>query len=163
MKGRARAAGLNLCLDLDLDLPDSAPAQQVLTVHWDAGRIEQLLGNLLENSLRYTQAPGQVRLRLERSHSRVRVVVDDSAPGVPAAQLSQLFEPLYRGEAARQGQPLAGSGLGLSICQVIAHAHGGHLVASAGALGGLCLTLDLPLHPKALPSMPLPQPAGRAA
>lgn len=157
-EGPARAAGLSL----DLDLPDSAPAQQVLTVHWDTGRIEQLLGNLLENSLRYTQAPGQVRLRLERSDSRVRVVVDDSAPGVPAAQLSQLFEPLYRGEAARQGSP-GGSGLGLSICQVIAHAHGGHLVASAGALGGLCLTLDLPLHPKALPSMPPPQPAGRAA
>jgi len=133
---RARAAGL----DLTLDLPGGMAA---LPVRWDAGRIEQLLANLLENSLRYTQAPGQVRLRLEQAGDTVRMVVDDSAPGVPAGQMPQLFEPLYRGDAARSGGP-GGSGLGLAICQVIAQAHGGHLVASASALGGLCLTLDLP-------------------
>lgn len=71
------------------------------------------------------------------------MVVDDSAPGVPPGQLPQLFEPLYRGDAARSGGP-GGSGLGLAICQVIAKAHGGRLVASASALGGLCLALDLP-------------------
>lgn len=148
---RARSAGLGLYLDLPVDVP-------VLSVQWDAGRIEQLLANLLENALRYTSAPGQVRMRLAKVGIRVRVVVEDSAPGVPAEQLSQVFEPLFRGDAARSGGA-GGSGLGLSICQVIAKAHGGQLVASASALGGLCVTLDLPQPPR----VPLIQPAASVA
>lgn len=138
-EGRARAAGLSL----SLDLPEDSP---VLRVQWDAGRIEQLLINLFENSLRYTDAPGRVQVRLQHTESGVRVVVEDSAPGAPADQLSQLFEPLYRGDAARDGGSV-GSGLGLAVCQVIAKAHGGQLMASASILGGLRLTLDLPQPP----------------
>lgn len=140
-EARARAAGL----DLRLEVPDELSALNVLTVEWDAGRIEQLLDNLMENSLRYTESPGQVRVRLGcvDDGRRVVVAVEDSAPGVPAEQRAQLFEPLYRGDAARCSGT-AGSGLGLAICQTIAKAHGGRLVASASALGGLCLTLDLP-------------------
>ena len=150
-EGRARAAGLSL----HLQLPDDA---QALSVWWDAGRIEQLLANLLENSLRYTQTPGQVKLLLQRANNGVRMVVEDSAPGVPAEQLSQLFEPLYRGDAARSGGS-GGSGLGLAICQVIVKAHGGHLTASASALGGLRMTLDLP-QPPSMPHQPLPAGSG---
>jgi two-component system sensor histidine kinase BaeS len=133
-----------------------------LRVQWDAGRIEQLLANLIENSLRYTTAPGQVLLRLQHTGGRVCMVVEDSAPGVPGGQMAQLFEPLYRGDLARNGGA-GGSGLGLAICQVIAKAHGGQLVASASALGGLCLTLDLPLHPPKSPGMAQPPPGGRVA
>lgn len=135
-EARARAAGLSLHLDVPEELRE-------LTVEWDAGRIEQLLDNLMENSLRYTESPGQVRVRLACIDAGVRVVVEDSAPGVPAAQRAQLFEPLYRGDTARRSSA-GGSGLGLAICQTIAKAHGGRLAASASALGGLCLTLDLP-------------------
>jgi two-component system sensor histidine kinase BaeS len=135
-EARASAAGLSL----GLQLPDSLTA---LAVHWDADRIEQLLSNLLENSLRYTDAPGQVLIRLQHAGTTVRVVVEDSSPGVAAAQLPQLFEPLYRGDAARARQH-GGSGLGLAICEAIARAHGGQLAASASALGGLCITLTLP-------------------
>lgn len=138
-EARACAAGL----DLRLEVPDDQSALNVLTVQWDAGRIEQLLDNLMENSLRYTESPGQVRVRLSCVGAGVRVVVEDSAPGVPPAQRSQLFEPLYRGDAARRSGA-GGSGLGLAICQTIAKAHGGRLAVSASALGGLCLTLDLP-------------------
>ena len=148
---RASAVGLRL----SLAWPDDA---LTLSVRWDAGRIEQLLVNLLENSLRYTQAPGQVQVLLQRTVGGVRVVVEDSAPGVPAEQLSQLFEPLYRGDAARSAGS-GGSGLGLAICQVIAKAHGGQLVASASALGGLRMTLDLP-QPPSMPHQPLPAGSG---
>ena len=134
---RASAAGLSLRLTL--------PAEtRALTVRWDAGRIEQLLGNLLSNSLRYTHAPGEVRVALEHHGDRVRVVIDDTAPGVPSAQLSQIFEPLYRADSARN-RASGGSGLGLAICQAIARAHGGTLEASASSLGGLRVTLELPL------------------
>jgi two-component system, OmpR family, sensor histidine kinase BaeS len=143
-EGRARAAGLTVSLQ--------APGGEALVsplastaVHWDADRIEQLLANLMENSLRYTDAPGQVRIGLQPTGDMVRVVVEDSAPGVPAAHWPQLFEPLYRGDAARARQH-GGSGLGLAICEAIARAHGGHLDASASALGGLCITVSLPRH-----------------
>ena len=112
-------------------------------MHWDVDRIEQLLGNLMENSLRYTDAPGRIAIRLLASGASVQVLVEDSSPGVPAAQLPQLFEPLYRGDAAR-GRQHGGSGLGLAICEAIARAHGGQLTASASPLGGLCITLSLP-------------------
>jgi two-component system sensor histidine kinase BaeS len=148
-EGRANAA--HLCLQLQL--PERVPS---LRVQWDTGRIEQLLGNLLENSLRYTQAPGEVRVCLEYTESSVHVIVEDSAPGLPAAQLSRLFEPLYRGEMASGGSP-EGSGLGLSICQAIAKAHGGQLFAANSSLGGLRFTLLLP-QPIGLPRL---QPAGK--
>lgn len=150
-ESRARAAGLSF----NLEWPDDAPA---LSVQWDAGRIEQLLANLLENSLRYTEAPGEVRLRLERldrPEAGVRLVVEDSAPGVPESQMAHVFEPLYRGDAARSGGS-TGSGLGLAICRAIAQAHGGQLLASASPLGGLRMTLDLP-QPRNVPQRP-PQP-----
>jgi two-component system sensor histidine kinase BaeS len=62
---------------------------------------------------------------------------------VPAAQLPQLFDPLFRADAARARQH-GGSGLGLAICEAIARAHGGQLAVSASLLGGLCITLTLP-------------------
>lgn len=135
-ESRARTAGLSLRVQWPANL-------DILNVHWDTGRIEQLMANLLENSLRYTHAPGQVLVRLELDDHRIRLVVEDSAPGVSDGQLLQLFEPLYRGDEAREKRS-GGSGLGLAICQVIAEAHGGQLTASTSGLGGLALTLELP-------------------
>ncbi len=147
---RAQATGLALVLECPSGL-------SALEVVWDADRIEQLLANLMENSLRYTDAPGQVHLRLESAGSVVRVIVEDSAPGVPDTQRAQLFEPLFRGDAAR-ARLHGGSGLGLAICAAIASAHGGQLATSASALGGLCITLSLPRQASAeAPS----HPAGR--
>ena len=135
-RGRAEAAGLTL----DADLPRSLAT---LSAEWDADRIEQLLGNLIENSLRYTDAPGRIRLGLRQQDDTVEVVVEDSAPGVDADRMSQLFEPLFRVDAARARQH-GGSGLGLAICRAIARAHGGTLSADPSALGGLRVTLRLP-------------------
>jgi two-component system sensor histidine kinase BaeS len=143
-KGRARAAGLSVSLQ---GLDGLAPLL-VLPVNWDADRVEQLLANLMENSLRYTDAPGQIRIGLRQADDTVKLVVEDSAHGVPADQWPQLFEPLYRGDAAR-ARLHGGSGLGLAICEAIARAHGGQLGASASALGGLCITVTLPQHPQA--------------
>jgi two-component system sensor histidine kinase BaeS len=133
---RAAAAGLTL----RLCLPE---AQQALPVSWDVDRVEQLLGNLVDNSLRYTDPPGEILIGLRAQGSRIQMTVDDSAPGVPAQQLGQVFEPLFRGDLARNRR-LGGSGLGLAICQAIAQAHDGHVVASASELGGLRITVELP-------------------
>jgi two-component system sensor histidine kinase BaeS len=132
---RARSQGLTLSHDVETAAP--------WPVRWDESRIEQLLSNLLENSLRYTDSPGRIVLQLRRRGDTVQIALDDTAPGVPTADLPRVFEPLYRADAARS-RVRGGSGLGLAICEAIAKAHGGRIVATASPLGGLRVELDLP-------------------
>lgn len=140
---RAQKAGLQLDLR-------GGPA---VRVRWDFGRIEQLLTNLLENSLRYSAAPGQVVVQWEATPGGLELRVQDTPPGVLPDQLGQLFEPLFRTDSARQRRTEAtggsasassGSGLGLAICRAIVQAHGGSIRAQASALGGLCVVASLP-------------------
>ena len=132
---RATQQGLMLTLE--------AFRQGSMVVRWDARRIEQLLGNLIDNSLRYTDAPGQVLVRLRSGNeAKVHIEVEDTAPGVSANDLPRLFEPLYRAEASRD-RSTGGSGLGLAICSQIAKAHGGVIRAEASALGGVLFHLEL--------------------
>ena len=132
-----RAAQQGLMLTLE------AFRQGSMVVRWDARRIEQLLGNLIDNSLRYTDAPGQVLVRLRSDNeAKVHIEVEDTAPGVSANDLPRLFEPLYRAEASRD-RSTGGSGLGLAICSQIAKAHGGVIRAEASALGGVLFHLEL--------------------
>ncbi|MCF8155631.1 MAG: hypothetical protein K9K35_06470, partial [Rhodoferax sp.] len=133
---RAVQLGLTLTLDTELETP--------VVVRWDAKRIEQLVGNLLDNSLRYTDAPGQVLVRL-RSDGETKVVmeVEDTAPGVSESDLLRIFEPLFRADAAR-GRSTGGSGLGLAICEQIAMAHHGRIRAEGSARGGVLFRLELP-------------------
>lgn len=120
------------------------PTTDVPDVVWDPSRMAQLLGNLLENSLRYTDAPGRIEMGLSMKSQQVVLTVDDSAPSVAEADLQRLFEPLYRADAARS-RHTGGSGLGLSICEAIVQAHGGTMVARASALGGLQVVVTLPV------------------
>jgi len=133
-----RASMLGIALELAM------PAEGALSVYWDSQRIEQVLTNLLENSLCYTDSPGRVRLSLERRQEQVRFRVDDSKPGVPAADLGRLFEPLYRFDASRS-RNRGGSGLGLAICAALVRAHAGTIRAAASELGGLSILIDLPV------------------
>jgi two-component system sensor histidine kinase BaeS len=135
-ESRARAAGLTLSCD-------AIPSHLVFLC--DAARIAQLLGNLLENSLRYTDAPGRVDVAVTVDGTDVRLSVSDSAPGAEAADLARLFEPLYRADEAR-GRHTGGSGLGLAICEAIAQSHSGRIGAQPSALGGLLVSVVLPIE-----------------
>jgi two-component system sensor histidine kinase BaeS len=132
-----RASALGISLEI------TTPAEGTLPVYWDSQRMEQVLSNLLDNSLCYTDAPGRIRLTVERRQERVWLLVDDSEPGVPAADLGRVFEPLYRSDAAR-GRHRGGSGLGLAICAAIVRAHVGRITAAASQLGGLSILVDMP-------------------
>lgn len=131
---------------LTLQLPSqTAPA---LAVEWDFGRIEQLLANLLTNSLRYTDAPGSIAVDWRSDGRTVTLTVDDSAPGVSPSDMAELLEPLFRGDKARQrGDGQHGSGLGLAIARSIVQAHRGTISASASQRGGLQLCARLPVQP----------------
>jgi two-component system, OmpR family, sensor histidine kinase BaeS len=130
-----------LAKGLSLKVAASVPA--ALPVVWDPARMAQLLANLLENSLRYTDAPGRIEVGLTQHHGQVQLTVDDSAPGPGDDDLKHLFEPLFRGDSAR-GRGTGGSGLGLAICEAIAQAHGGAMAAQRSPLGGLRVTVALP-------------------
>ncbi|GAA4429748.1 ATP-binding protein [Acidovorax lacteus] len=118
-------------------------------VHGDAEQLQRVFLNLLENSLRYTDPGGLLRIHAclipaENGPPHLQVQFDDSAPGVPSHELPRLFDRLYRAESSRN-RDHGGSGLGLAICRAIVLAHGGTLSAEPSALGGLRLTLLLPL------------------
>ncbi|HEY0178986.1 MAG TPA: ATP-binding protein, partial [Dokdonella sp.] len=113
-------------------------------VRADARRIAQLVDNLLANARRYTQAPGRIRVALAPDGDDAALVVEDSAPGVPAEALPRLFDRLYRVDASRV-RATGGAGLGLAICRAIVEAHDGRIEATPSALGGLRVAVHLPL------------------
>ncbi len=110
----------------------------------DADRLAQVFGNLLQNTLRYTDVPATLRIALAAEGREVRIDWEDSSPGVGDVDLPHLTERLYRVDASRSSAS-GGSGLGLAIVQAIVHAHGGRMQAAHGPLGGLHWRIWLPL------------------
>lgn len=110
----------------------------------DPFRIEQILGNLLSNALRYTPAGGRVILDFSLDAGSCSLAVHDSGPGIPPEVLPHLFQRFYRAERARS-RSAGGSGLGLAIARQLAEAHGGSLAAANHPAGGAVFTLTLPL------------------
>lgn len=120
----------------------AAPRRRVADC--DPSRVRQVIANLLENSTRYTAAGGEVAMAGEVEGNDIRVIIDDSAPGVPALALDRLGERFFRLDGSRSRES-GGSGLGLALCRQILAAHGGRLILAASPLGGLRATLVLPL------------------
>ncbi|WP_298934093.1 ATP-binding protein [uncultured Ramlibacter sp.] len=118
-------------------------------VRGDDGRLAQVTSNLLENSLRYTDTGGTLRLFAALGAgpgSLLTLVVEDSAPAPRREDLPRLFERFFRGEASR-ARASGGAGLGLAICKAIVQAHGGSIAAALSPLGGLRITITLPVAP----------------
>ena len=125
-------------VELDLQAAQSA------RILGDRVRLGQIFTNLLENSARYTDANGTLRITAQLAPQQLVLRFDDSAPGVPDDALPHLFDRLYGTESSRS-RAHGGSGLGLSICQRLVEAHGGTITASASPLGGLRMQIMMPL------------------
>ncbi|MBI5584486.1 MAG: HAMP domain-containing protein [Deltaproteobacteria bacterium] len=126
-------------LGISLQLP-SDPKQRIFG---DRERLEQLFTNLVENSLRFTDPGGQLRISGSGEGGRVVIEFQDSPPGVPAAELDRLFDRFYRLEGSRS-RAFGGAGLGLAICKNIVEAHSGTISAHASPWGGLLIRISLP-------------------
>lgn len=113
------------------------------TIYGDKHRLSQLFTNLLENSYRYTDYYGQVNINIYNQKKDIKVVVEDSTPGVPPEMLNKLFERFYRMEESRN-KAYGGSGLGLALCKGIVEHHQGTISPSNSDMGGLRLTITLP-------------------
>jgi two-component system sensor histidine kinase BaeS len=111
----------------------------------DAGRMTQVFTNLLENTLRYTDPGGRLRISARTEAKRLTLQFDDTAPAPPRSTLPRLFERFFRAEPSRS-RALGGSGLGLAICKSLVEAHGGSINASLSELGGLAVRIELPLE-----------------
>ena len=117
--------------------------EEAITVFGDKERLGQLLGNLLDNSLKYTDPGGVLRISISKKDNRAVIDFQDSAPGVPEAELGKLFERLYRVESSRS-RVSGGAGLGLTICRNIVEAHAGTIEAKTSPLGGVWIHVVLP-------------------
>jgi len=118
--------------------------QDGLKIDADSSRLEQLVTNLLNNSIAYTNAPGQLVISLEQKNDYAVIRFVDSSPGVDADQLEEIFEPLYRDDNSRNRRK-GGAGLGLTISQNIVHGHQGAIDVKKSVLGGLEFTVTLPI------------------
>jgi signal transduction histidine kinase len=135
-----RYAAQAVARQIDIRLNSSDACQPISL---DPGRVEQILGNLLSNALRYTPPAGKIDLEITCSPSSVHLTLHDSGPGIPADALPHVFERFYRADRARTRSE-GGTGLGLAIARQIAQAHEGKLEAANHASGGALFTLILP-------------------
>ncbi|MEI8650536.1 ATP-binding protein [Paraglaciecola sp. Hal342] len=110
----------------------------------DPQRIEQLFINLINNAIIHTNAKGSVQIALSQKGNAVVFEINDTLPSVPFEDCEKLFDPLYRQNASRN-RATPGAGLGLTICKNIVNAHRGSIHATQSALGGLCVTVKIPL------------------
>lgn len=129
------AKGIDIAVDAGLD---------PLPVRVDADRIQQVLANLLGNSLRHTASGGHVRLEADRRGTSAVIRVVDDGEGIPQDQLEAVFARFHRVDASRQAGDGSGSGLGLTIARAIVSDHGGTITA-ASAGRGTTMTVTLPL------------------
>jgi two-component system sensor histidine kinase BaeS len=111
----------------------------------DGDRLRQVFSNLLENSARYTAPGGRIELAGTITGGTLQIQLDDSAPGVPAPLLDRLGERFFRVEPSRSRQH-GGAGLGLALSRQLIEAQGGSLAFAPSPLGGLRVTVTLPLE-----------------
>jgi signal transduction histidine kinase len=127
----------------------SVQAPQPVTLIGDEARLIQVILNLLDNAIRYTNAGGQVLLSLQTTSSETQLVVRDTGIGIAPEHLPHLFERFYRADPSRRRTGGSGTGLGLAIVEWIVRAHGGSIVAESQMGRGSCFTVTLPLTPQA--------------
>ena len=125
---------------IDLSLEAGPPGM----VNGQALLLHEMVANLVDNALRYTPAGGAVTLRVREQGQTVLLEVEDSGPGIPAAERERVFTPFYRASATMERNP-GGAGLGLAIVRDIATLHGAQIALSDAAGGhGLQVTITFP-------------------
>jgi len=133
LEPRARSEGLTLACEV--------PGGEIVVLG-DRMRLEQVLFNLVDNALKYTDSGG-VTVRVKRDGKEAVLAVEDTGPGIPNDALGRIFERFYRVDAARSRE-IPGTGLGLSIVRHIVELHGGRVEAANRPERGASFTVRLP-------------------
>lgn len=164
-----------ICRRVVEELQAESPGREVHASHegetagqWDAGRLEQLVSNLLSNALKHGDPSAPVRLRTRCEGERLTLEVHNRGPPIPGDLLPQIFEPFKRGADASDFRRSVG--LGLFIVRSIAEAHGGRVEVSSSAEAGTTFRVSLPMRVEAAtldlssgrtpPALPVPPSTG---
>jgi len=122
--------------EVSCDLPELP-----LAVCVDPDRICQVLGNLIGNAIKFTPRGGRIALTARQDGLDVRVSVTDEGPGIPEADLPQVFEPYWQAK----GTARLGAGIGLKIAKGLVQAHGGRIWVESTLGKGTTFSFTLPV------------------
>jgi two-component system sensor histidine kinase TctE len=122
--------------NLDLGLE----AEEPVFIEGDGTMLREMMVNLVDNALRYTQSGGTVTVGISKRDDDAVLTVEDNGPGIPEAERGQVFERFYR----IMGTEQEGSGLGLAIVREVVDSAGGSVALDEATGGGLLVTVRLP-------------------
>jgi signal transduction histidine kinase len=155
-----RLKGLHFSTELDSETPP---------IHADPRRISQMIGELLNNAIKFTPEGGSLGVRIRPEAGKVRIEVWDTGPGIPESDRQKIwsaFTQLEVGDTLRRG----GLGLGLTLVSKLAELHGGHVEVDSEVGKGSRFIITLPIEDSALPNLRVtmlaepqeqPSPGGR--
>jgi signal transduction histidine kinase len=123
--------------------------------HVDAGRVKQVVDNLISNAVKYTPEGGTITVGLVRDQESVTISVTDNGRGVSKTDQARLFDRFFRTREVREAA-IQGVGIGLTIVKTIVEAHGGAISVSSEPGKGSTFSVRLPLRPEATPLATLP-------
>ncbi len=129
MRPRAQRLGISIATDID-DMPP---------IKGDFNRLKQVLINILDNSLKFTDSGGSIDVHAQREADMVSIVIKDTGQGIPRKNLDHITEKFYTAQAKHSG-----SGIGLAISKEIIELHGGKLSIKSKAGVGTSVTIELP-------------------
>jgi two-component system OmpR family sensor kinase/two-component system sensor histidine kinase BaeS len=131
--GQAEAAEVEIQLDFEQEYGP-------IIILGDAGRLDQVVSNLVANAINHTQPGGVIKLRAWADQENAFIQVMDDGHGIPAEDLPYIFDRFWRGEGSRESS----SGLGLAIARQLLQAHGGNISVESEQHVGTTFTIDLP-------------------
>ncbi|MFZ2125055.1 MAG: HAMP domain-containing sensor histidine kinase [Candidatus Saccharimonadales bacterium] len=135
MQLRAGAQGRLLSVNIPADLP---------TIAVDRASMSEVLGNLIDNAIKYSNEGGAINVTAKVSGEFVEVSIEDHGIGMPESVVSQLFQKFYRSHRSRE--TVAGTGIGLYISKAIVESHGGNISVRSQDGHGSTFTVSLPIY-----------------
>ncbi|MGZ8853485.1 MAG: sensor histidine kinase, partial [Thermoanaerobaculia bacterium] len=127
-----------------MNVPD-----ETLIVSGDRDRLEQVLGNLLENAVKYSPEGSEILVTVDNEEDQVVTSVCDNGIGIPSDELTQVFERFHRGRQVSSTN-YGGLGLGLYITKQIIERHGGKIWVESREGSGTTFSFSLPAVPAAV-------------
>ena len=131
---------------LEINIQEGLPLVQA-----DGILIEQVLVNLLDNALKYSEAASKIKISIQKQGKQLEIVVANRGQSIPETDLSKVFDKFYRLSSPLQ---VSGTGLGLAICKGFIEAHGGDIWAENNKQSGVTITFTLPLTDQFLGIVP---------
>lgn len=133
-----------LAMQRDQTLTYDSPGNTI-TINADLQRIKQMLLNLLDNAIKYTDLGGKITLSLQAKDKQAVITLTDTGRGIPTEDLPHIFERFFRRSAKTSDRSASGFGLGLSIVKWIVDSHNGKIEATSAAGQGTIFVVKFPL------------------